>query len=198
MEITKEVLISLYLDKNMSLQKISNELGVGIRVIRTRMDRFGIERRPFVMKGRQTRLGAILSDETKKKISLAHKGKKLTPEHREKVLKTLIFGLKGSHNPNWNGGVINRHGYVYFLNPSHPSCHKNGYIKRAVIVAEEKIGRHLFPNEVTHHINGIKDDDRPENIEVLTASQHNTITMKERWLNGEFNNRILKKNQANL
>lgn len=31
--------------------------------------------------------------------------------------------------------------------------------------------------EVVHHINCIKDDDRPENLKVMTPSEH----MKEHW-----------------
>lgn len=40
------------------------------------------------------------------------------------------------------------------------------------IVAEAKIGRKLLPGEVVHHINGMKLDNRPENLEVMTVSEH--------------------------
>ena len=89
--------------------------------------------------------------------------------------------------------AINKGGYVFILMPNHPKAHKHGYIKRAVLVAEEVLGRHLFPGEVTHHINGIKDDDRPENIQVLYADYHNSITMKERWLKTDMKSVLFKK-----
>ncbi|WP_228723075.1 HNH endonuclease signature motif containing protein [Limnobaculum xujianqingii] len=40
------------------------------------------------------------------------------------------------------------------------------------VVAEIKIGRPLTANEIVHHINGNKRDNRPENLEVMTQSEH--------------------------
>lgn len=49
------------------------------------------------------------------------------------------------------------------------------------IAAEMKIRRALDPGEVVHHINGIKTDNRPENLEVMTRSQHTSMHTKEYW-----------------
>ena len=44
------------------------------------------------------------SEETKKKLSLANKGKKLTPEHRRKIADSK----RGSKSHFWKGGQVNK------------------------------------------------------------------------------------------
>jgi len=66
----------------------------------------------------------------------------------------------GSNNPNWRGGIKRQNGYVLIHQPTHPSANINGYVKRAKLVLENELGRSLTKGAVTHHINGIKDDDK--------------------------------------
>jgi hypothetical protein len=56
--------------------------------------------------------------------------------------------------------------------PEHPGASKHGYVMEHRVVAEQTIGRRLTPGEVVHHKNGIKDDNRPENLEVMPKRQH--------------------------
>lgn len=46
-------------------------------------------------------------------------------------------------------------------------------------IIEAKIGRNLTYNEVVHHINGIKDDNRPENLMIMDRSKHSSMHMIE-------------------
>ena len=58
--------------------------------------------------------------------------------------------------------------------------------KRCWVVAEENLGRPLQQGEQVHHKNGDKKDDRWENLQVLTKSEHSRITAKEQHAQGNF------------
>jgi len=79
---------------------------------------------------------------------------------------------RGENSPIWKGGQFIDRGYVYIYKPEHPKAMANGYIKRARLVLEKKLGRPLLPRMKVHHINGIKDDDRPENLQEISQSEH--------------------------
>ena len=72
-------------------------------------------------------------------------------------------------------------GYYYLYRPDHPNAIKGGrYIAEHRYVAEQKAGRYLTNREIAHHINGNRKDNRPENIEILTISEHNKLTYQNR------------------
>lgn len=48
-------------------------------------------------------------------------------------------------------------------------------IKEHIKLIQEKIGRKLNPNEHVHHINEIRDDNRPENLQLITRSEHSKL-----------------------
>jgi len=54
-------------------------------------------------------------------------------------------------------------GYKLVYSPKHPNAKKN-YMREHRLVVEKKIGRYLNKEEVVHHINEIKDDNRIENL----------------------------------
>jgi hypothetical protein len=88
--------------------------------------------------------------------------------------------LKGANHYAYRGGVYTgKGGYIYLRRPDHPNANPNGYVKRSRLVAEEAIGRQLSPGEVVHHKNGIKDDDRPEHLQVLDRMAHHRLHAPE-------------------
>ena len=71
-------------------------------------------------------------------------------------------------------------GYMYCnTEPIHPKANSNGLYPLHRVVAENKIGRPLQKNEHVHHIDENKYNNSPENLEVLTDSQHAKLHIKE-------------------
>jgi hypothetical protein len=87
----------------------------------------------------------------------------------------------GGKNKNWKGGR-SRHkaGYVLRHAPDHPRAKANSrYVFEHILVMEEMLGRYLVPGESVHHLNGVKDDNRPDNLELWTRPQPTGIRVSD-------------------
>lgn len=76
----------------------------------------------------------------------------------------------GKESLRWKGGKYKTLGRWYILKPNHPFINATGYMRRSRLVSEKCLGRYLLKTEVVHHINGIKTDDRPENLYVFSSN----------------------------
>ena len=90
----------------------------------------------------------------------------------------------GPKSSRWKGGIkIHTLGYIMIRIPNHPSA-IGGYVFQHRLIMERHLKRFLNPNEHVHHINGLKHDNRLENLQLLTQSGHNRLTNLDRRLKG--------------
>ena len=60
--------------------------------------------------------------------------------------------------------------------------HMDGKMKRMhKVILENKIGREFMENEVSHHLNGIRTDNRLENLVVMTKKEHDKLHNYKRY-----------------
>ena len=79
--------------------------------------------------------------------------------------------IKNNHR-NWKGGVIKSgEGYIAVYSPNHPFKQGKGYVLKHRLVMGKKLKRYLTPIEVVHHINGIRKDNRIENLWLFPSNK---------------------------
>lgn len=66
-------------------------------------------------------------------------------------------------------------GYVEVWNPAHPMAQKSGYMMEHRLIMATHLGRSLLPEEVVHHKNEVKTDNRLENLELLGKVEHDRL-----------------------
>ncbi len=109
----------------------------------------------------------------------------------------------GERHPRWKGGVRQgKDGYRYItVYLSHPLIEMAGKVfihgKYRYSIAEHRLvmaqhlGRLLLPWELVHHLNGIKDDNRIENLELLKSNKEHLPSMNVQRLVKELRARVI-------
>lgn len=118
----------------------------------------------MIEKEKISHLGKTHSEQTKKKISKSKKGQTTWNKGIEDESR------QGEKHHNWSGGKHkDAYGYTYIHSPNHPHRTARNYVFEHRLVMEKHLGRYLTKNEVVHHINGIRDDNRLENLELCES-----------------------------
>lgn len=81
--------------------------------------------------------------------------------------------MRGEKSPVWKGGKYKSYGYVMLWNQTIQK-----YEREHRVIMENHIGRKLRKDEDVHHINGIKDDNRLENLKLMTRAEHTKFHMR--------------------
>jgi len=96
----------------------------------------------------------------------------------------------------WKGGRIGAgNGYMQVLEPKHLNANKRGYVLEHTLVMSKHLNRPLIKSESVHHKNGIRDDNRLENLELWSTSQPfgQRVEDKVTWAKGILMQAVLDK-----
>lgn len=82
-------------------------------------------------------------------------------------------------------------GYVRVYCPMHPEANSRGYVYEHRVIAEQALGRRLQENEVVHHRNGKRWDNRPENLKVMDHKEHGKLICTPYEETGDTSNELI-------
>lgn len=105
---------------------------------------------------------------------------------------------KRENHPNWKNGRSTKEGYIQILmeptSPYFKMSSSHGYLLEHRLVMAKYLGRCLEPYEMIHHKNRIRDDNRIENLELMTTVKHSGFGLQVIRLEREIK-RLKKENE---
>ncbi len=148
-EAEKLKIIKLYGEEEESVAMVARQLGRNPKTIHYWLKAVGINRSTSVAQ------------------RLAH-----TAGRRESMI--------GENNPMWKGGrqVAGTYIGVRVYPENIFSCMANhcGYVLEHRLVMAQHLGRPLTKHEIVHHLNGVRMDNRPCNLALVSVNTHSTYT----------------------
>ena len=121
-----------------------------------------------------------VSDAERERRSKAYKGRVISEANRKAVSEANSCNYNGLNG--YGHTKVHNKGYILAYVPKHPHAHKDGYLMLHTVIMERHIGRYLADNEVVHHINHDRADNRVENLMLMDKKEHMSMHMKERHI----------------
>ena len=171
MNVDKQQLYNLYIVENKTIKEVSQIMNIAVGTVYNYLNKYEIKTR------KRSDYPYSMSLEHKEKLRKINKGKIVSEETRKKISKSKTFRGKGKIGHKKQ----RKDGYIYIYYPDYPSSTKDGFVMEHVYIVEQYIGRRLKKDEVVHHKNHIRNDNRIENLQLMTFKQHASLHMKERW-----------------
>lgn len=85
---------------------------------------------------------------------------------------------RGERSRAWRGGRhLNGDGYVMLWCPEHPRAGKRGYVREHIKVWTDAHGP-LLPGWTVHHLNGIRDDNRLDNLAAVPPGANKSFHLQ--------------------
>lgn len=186
---TKELLADMYLAQNKTSCEIGKIFDVSASAICNKLRAYGIERRPQAedLKGQKFGRWTVIKETGRNnrgqvtwlcQCECGNQGASTTGTLKSGntkscgcLLKESARSRNGVNHPSYKNARWYRSGYVLLSDRHHPNANKKGVISEHVLVMVKYLGRPLKKGETIHHKNGIRDDNRIENLE-LRSGQH--------------------------
>lgn len=151
--LTKEELRRMYWDDGLSISDIAEKCGMSMSGIYHLMTVYCIERRSL----------SVATKHSRREKRSSYLGRKQSQEEISKRVETRLR----NHKPK--GVADTGRGYLRY------TTGENAGRQVHVVMMEEYIGRKLKSNECVHHINGNKQDNRIENLQLMTIGEHSSL-----------------------
>lgn len=149
----KNFLIKEYVNSKKSIPDIAKETGKGKSTVRYWLKKYKLLR--------SRKEGHLLAKHKMGK-HLAGKKRVFTDQHKENMRLAAIKRWSGKSK----GISLKPNGYYEI------TTGKNKGRSLHSVIMEIHIGRKLKKDEIVHHVNGVKTDNRIENLEIMTRSEH--------------------------
>lgn len=155
--ITKDKLVELYCNRELSSNEIA-EL-TGLKSILYLLNKYGIPRR--------------------KSIESLHLRQKRKPPKTGKDLSYWRGGRAGKPGDYQYVSILPDNLFYYSMGkPNSGKYSKRRYVQEHRLVMAQHLGRPLRKHEIVHHLNGIKDDNRIENLQLVDKQSIHVSTGK--------------------
>lgn len=172
--IDRNTLYEYYVIRGEPMHKVAELFNIAVGTVYNYLKKYNIPTRSTsesfqILKDK----GWKYPEDVAKQTAEKRRGRKMTDEQRRKISENKFKGGIG-HKKHRDDGYV----AIYF--PEHPRSNSDGYIMEHILVMECYLGRPLNDDEVVHHINHIRDDNRIKNLQVMTFKEHAGLHMRER------------------
>lgn len=145
---------------------------------KTRYERGQVKGRPIRFIRGHSRQRSKQSEDARRRISAALRTRIPSEETRRKLSESK----QGHRNPNWKGGKGSYRNRTWvFVGQDHPMSNSLGWCFEHRLVMAGVLGRMLASDEHVHHLDLDQTNNAPENLVILSPSQHSRLHRLIDW-----------------